>query len=289
MEKAHISSSLKDKHFREMKYREKSPTNYNSNKNNSSSSMNQNHMMIKNGTKHVEKYGNKFHRATDEEAGKQFTDDRVSGLMRQQSERYRHAVERMSYEKDKFYKNENYLERTNSKNYDVEVNRVKQPKQKIPAYNRYAENNERYLEMNPYKEADSLPYQQSNDMFCRGFHRKSANGSRVREPSPVLSTMKRTSPKDRFINAKEKFQAIDKRQEYPRRSDAYQRQIRQSYSPKRHSNYNELSSDEDYREPQVTKLIPAKSLGNLASRSRHSYAEPMNFFNCNRVGLARIT
>jgi hypothetical protein len=280
MERTNISSSMKDKHFREMKYREKTPPNNYIN-NNSNSNPNFNHM--KSGKKTVEKYGNKYH---DE---KQFSEDRVSGLMRQQSERYRHAVERMSYEKDKYYKNDNYLERKNSQNYEVKT------KIKSSGYNRYQDNNnERYHEMNPYKEAESLPYQQSNDMFCRGFHRKSTNGSRVREPSPVLSTMKRTSPKDRFINAKEKFQAIDKLRrydddEYPRRNDAYQRKVRQSFSPKRHQNYNEISSDEDYREPQVTKLIPAKSLGNLASRSRHSYAEPMNFFNCNRVGLARIT
>lgn len=231
----------------------------------------------------------------------QFNDDRVSGLMRQQSERYRIAAEKINYEKEKFYnKHDNNYLRSKNQSYDMEM----RPKTKCAPYSRYPDTNgggDRYIDMNPYREVESLPYQQSNDMFCRGFHRKSTNetrGGNVVESSPVMSTMKRTTPHDRFVNAKEKFQAIDRRhysdeQEFARRSEAYQRNIRQSYEPKRsHSNYHDVcSSDEEYQRdhPIRSSMLPAKSMGNLA-RSRHSYAEPMNFFNgCNRVGLARIT
>lgn len=280
IERTKIAAHFNDKQHRDqMKYRDTSP--------------NYNIELMKNVKKSS---GTKY-----QDTEKQFNDDRVSNLMRQQSERYRIAAERgerINYEKEKFYKHDKYL-RPNTQSYDMEMSRG-MSKSKVPAYNnnnRYPENKDsRYIDMNPYREVESLPYQQSNDMFCRGFHRKSTNETRVIvDSSPALSTMKRTTPRDRFVNAKEKFQAIDRRhydeKEFTRRSEAYQRDVRQSYSPKRSQNYHDVSSDEDYRDPPPikTNLLPAKSLGNLA-RSRHSYAEPLNFFNgCNRVGLARIT
>lgn len=241
----------------------------------------------------------KYH---DTEKQQQLHDDRVSGgLMRQQSERYRIAVEKINYEKEKFYKHDNFL-RPSTQSYEMDMSRH-MPKTNKSNFQRYPENSssaaDRYIDVNPYREVESLPYQQSNDMFCRGFHRKSTN--EATRGVAELSTMKRTTPHDRFVNAKEKFQAIDRRHDHHqefvgRRNEAYQqRDIRQSYSPKRasHGNYHEAccSSDEEYHRDHPTRssMLPAKSMGNLA-RSRHSYAEPMNFFSgCNRVGLARIT
>lgn len=312
------------------------------------------------------------------------------GLMRQQSERYRQATDRMDYNRkygptfDNYekYERENltdrqkYREIIENKKYQkrpdespmrVEMHRLNDYKKESRDYSpehvrtiqRKSRSSDRYeghevpVERNPYRESESLPYRQSiesmmkspvmkyksrvaydrrspsptADMYSRDLRKQSNrsfnNSSRrldqnrdhyVKDASP-MSTMKKTSPKDRFQDAKEKFQAMEKirLQQEPkpvlsvRRSEPsrYDKDYRQSYSPEpRYPNPNEWSSEEefstnvrDYREvlphrpthyhqPQQ-RMNPAKSLGNLAKGYRHSYAEPMKY--CNRVGLAAIS
>lgn len=209
---------------------------------------------------------------------------------------------------------------------------------------------EDFTERNPYREPESLPYLESmmkspvmkyksrssyerkpspsQDMYQSESHalRQQSNKSSynsslsqdrdhfIKDSSP-MSTMRKTSPKDRFANAKEKFQAMEKvrvQQESKqthgvRRSEQtrYEKDYRQSYSPEsRYHVQTEWSSEEeyppnvrDYREAQDHQrrqqqqeqkriMAPAKSLGNLTKGYRHSYAEPMKY--CNRVGLAAI-
>lgn len=211
---------------------------------------------------------------------------------------------------------------------------------------------EEFADRNPYREPESLPYRQSiesmmkspimkyksrvayerrsptppicTDKYCREAipSRKQSNRSSnrrveherdlyIKDQSP-MSTMKKTSPKDRFQDAKEKFQAMEKiriqQESKPalsvRRSEPsrYEKDYRNSYSPEpRYHAQNEWSSEEEfapnvreYRAPdrhyhQRERMAPAKSLGNLAKGYRHSYAEPMKYLNCNRVGLAAIS
>jgi hypothetical protein len=204
------------------------------------------------------------------------------------------------------------------------------------------------IECNPYREPDSLPYRQSMESMMKSpvMKYKSKTAYERRSPSPSnemylhaqrtgrnysnaparrmdqdrihyvkdsspMSTMKKTSPKDRFQDAKEKFQAMEKirMKEKPlnvRRSEPmrYEKDYRQSYSPEPRPyshNQNDWSSEEefqpnvrDYREVQQQQrhndrdMRPAKSLSNLVNVKgyRHSYAEPMKY--CNRVGLAAI-
>lgn len=208
---------------------------------------------------------------------------------------------------------------------------------------------EELIERNPYREPDSLPYRESIESMMKSpvmkyksripyerspSHerypiesntRKQSNRSfsssvnerevYVKDPSP-MSTMKKTSPKDRFQDAKEKFQAMEKirlkqepKQLNVRRTEPsrYEKDYRQSYSPEpRYHVQNDWSSEDelapnvrDYRDRDVQGhhqqqrqhqqqrfMAPAKSLGNLTKGYRHSYAEPMKY--CNRVGLAAI-
>lgn len=329
-------------------------------------------------------------------------DDRKlnGGLMRQQSERYRQAPERMDfsrkygpsfdkYERENLTDRQKFREILESKKYHkrpddsplrVELHRLNDYKKESRDYSpervrtiqRKSRSSDRYedapversrhkvpddyIERNPYRESESLPYRQSiesmmkspvmkyksrvaydrrspsptADMYSRDLRKQSnrsfnSSGRRidhdrehyVKDVSP-MSTMKKTSPKDRFQDAKEKFQAMDKiriqQESKPalsvRRSEPsrYDRDYRQSYSPEpRYPNQNEWSSEEefssnsrDYREipppppqrpsnyhQQQQRMGPAKSLGNLAKGYRHSYAEPMKY--CNRVGLAAIS
>lgn len=140
------------------------------------------------------------------------------------------------------------------------------------------------------------------------------------EPMTPDSTMKKVSPKDRFQDAKEKFQAMErvrlseqKKVVSVRRSEP----IRDEYSPQSYSsqsqNISGWSSEDDlpprfneYRElpqgqryPGLDKyhqvptlernhhrIVQAKSLSNLTKGYRHSYAEPIKY--CGRVGLAAV-
>lgn len=328
-------------------------------------------------------------------------DDRKinGGLMRQQSERYRHATDRMdhskythsqSYESYDKHERENltdrqkYREIVESKKYHKhpqepprhEIHRSSDyrnaPREYSPEHVRTIQRNsksseppekhvhernkhkvpEDYIERNPYREPDSLPYHESIenmmkspvmkyksrvayerspsqemypiDQHAHGQRKQSSrkfsnslNQERevyIKESSP-MSTMKRTSPKDRFQDAKEKFQAMDKirlqQESRPlvnvRRSEPsrYEKDYRPSYSPEpRYHAQNEWSSEEEfapnvreYREVKAHQhrhqhqqryMAPAKSLGNLTKGYRHSYAEPTGLKYCNRVGLAAI-
>lgn len=317
------------------------------------------------------------------------------GLMRQQSERYRQATDFNhrkyspgpnydKYERENLTDRQKYREKY-EKHPDeapmrIELHRLNDYKKDKRDYSpehvrtiqRKSRSSDRYdahdmptkhpapvdyVERNPYRESESLPYRQSiesmmkspvmkykprivydqrspspiNDAYARDLRKQSTrnfNNAPTRErdlyikDSSPMSTMKRTSPKDRFQDAKEKFQAMDKirlQQESKqalnvRRSEPsprYDKEYRQSYSPEpRYHAQPEWSSEEefttnirDYREipshrpppvhfhhqqqQQQQRMAPAKSLGNLAKGYRHSYAEPMKY--CNRVGLAAIS
>lgn len=285
-----------------------------------------------------------------------------SGLMRQQSERYRQAMDRREfsredskkYEKDtkEQYERENLTDRQkyreiveNKKHrnaYDlgrVELQRVNrddrnysedsfirtiQRKSKIDKFDssEVARNkNTEYVERNPYREPDSLPYRQSIEKMMKSpvLKYKAKIPYERRSPSPSkdylngqrsgrnynaspMSTMKRTSPKDRFQDAKEKFQAMENKQSLPKSTSArrepirYENDYRRDFSPEA----RQWSSDDDGVDfsPRVSEFKEknrhdrdargSKSLGNLVNIKgyRHSYAEPMKY--CNRVGLAAI-
>lgn len=231
------------------------------------------------------------------------------------------------------------IQRKSQERYEVHEERSKH---KIP---------DGYKDRNPYRQPDSLPYRESIENMLRSpdmkyksripyersppreayqvdphaqrkpSNRNYSNQDRdlyIKDSSP-MSTMKKTSPKDRFQDAKEKFQAMDKirlQQEMKpslgvRRSEPprYEKDYRQSYSPEpRYHHHNEWSSEEefapnmrDYRDHQSHQqyrqqklqqqqriMVPAKSLGNLAKGYRHSYAEPIKYCGIGRVGLAAI-
>lgn len=128
------------------------------------------------------------------------------------------------------------------------------------------------------------------------------------------STLQKKSPRDRFQNAKEKFQAME-RDRIPERkpepvklqrkviNEMFDRGNRQYHSngwssdeevvrPPRNS-YKDLPQQPDRyagmeRDPPG-RMLPAKSLGNLVKGYRHSYAEPRNFPRVSgRVGLAAV-
>jgi hypothetical protein len=186
-----------------------------------------------------------------------------------------------------------------------------------------------YIERNPYREPDSLPYRQSIESMMKSpvLKYKSKTAYERRSPSPSneylhgqrsgrgfnapappyakdsspMSTMKRTSPKDRFQDAKEKFQAMEKIR--LKESMRYEKDYRRDYSPEQRYSRNHWSSEDDeefqpkvpeFREVKMRherderRVGPAKSMGNLVNVKgyRHSYAEPMKY--CNRVGLAAI-
>lgn len=313
------------------------------------------------------------------------------GLMRQQSERYRQATDRIEtkyvkndrgkydhernferehYERENLTDRQKYREIVENKKYRnehdapmrVEMHRLNDYKKDERDYpdelhtrtiqrksSRKQKVSEDFSERNPYREPDSLPYRQSIESMMKSpvMKYKSKTAYERRSPSPnneylhvqrngrsynnvparrmdqdlahyvkdssPMSTMKKTSPKDRFQDAKEKFQAMEKirlKDAKPlgvRRSEPmrYEKDYRHEYSPepRSYNQQNDWSSEEefapklrDYREVQprhrddrdMRAMVPAKSLGNLVNVKgyRHSYAEPMKY--CNRVGLAAI-
>lgn len=292
------------------------------------------------------------------------------GLMRQQSERYRHSSDRDhtnfttsydNYERENLTDRQKYREIIESKKHNEsppQRHEMYQPRDYRDDKRDYSPENIRTIQRksktsnheihghvgNPYREPESLPYRESIESMMKspvmkyksrhGYERRSPpqenfpvethavqrRSSRdlyIKDSSP-MSTMKRTSPKDRFQDAKEKFQAMDKLRMQKemkemkeslgaRRSEPIRREekdYRQSYSPEpRYHAQNEWSSEEEfppnvreYREvrqrqhhqhQQSQRMVaPAKSLGNLTKGYRHSYAEPLKY--CNRVGLAAI-
>lgn len=139
---------------------------------------------------------------------------------------------------------------------------------------------------------------------------------RDRSPETVL----RISPKDRFHNAREKFQAIERERSYhdlgshirrtePRRNSLERngnvivqhrydnRKIDWSSDEEQHmsrravpTSYHDVDSFEPMP-PSSRALGAAKSLGNLVKGYRHSYAEPIARQmprNSGRVGLAAV-
>lgn len=130
------------------------------------------------------------------------------------------------------------------------------------------------------------------------------------------STLQKASPRDRFQNAKEKFQAMErdrapvakkpvteKLSSNNRRSverfESLPSQYPSAWSsdeevmapPPPRNNYKELPPNNRYpgldRDP-AGRMLPAKSLGSLVKGYRHSYAEPRNFLRTGRVGLAAV-
>uniref|UniRef100_A0A336KCJ3 CSON003008 protein n=1 Tax=Culicoides sonorensis TaxID=179676 RepID=A0A336KCJ3_CULSO len=125
------------------------------------------------------------------------------------------------------------------------------------------------------------------------------------------STLQKKSPRDRFQNAKEKFQAMERDRIHTKPepvklqrktvNDMFDRGNRQYQSngwssdeeiPRPRNAYKELPQTDRYmgmeRDPPG-RLLPAKSLGCLVKGYRHSYAEPRNFPRVTgRVGLAAV-
>ncbi|XP_055601612.1 serine/arginine repetitive matrix protein 5 isoform X2 [Uranotaenia lowii] len=158
----------------------------------------------------------------------------------------------------------------------------------------------------------------------------------IKTSSPE-STIRKVSPKDRFQNAKEKFQQME-RERYEQERIERERQEREhmmqakraTEAPRRSSlepvvvsshesngwstedevddfparvpprsthsgGYRELEPNDRYpgldREPIPSRIVPAKSLGNLNKGYRHSYAEPRPppvSRSSGRVGLAAV-
>lgn len=133
------------------------------------------------------------------------------------------------------------------------------------------------------------------------------------------STLTKASPRDRFQNAKEKFQAMEQgrqrkpvteHQNHKMLPPVLRKSMDRGYEPNLYQ--GNWSSDEDlqmrtnYRELPPTdrypgldretggRMLPSKSLGNLVKGYRHSYAEPRfaetrQFLRNGRVGLAAVT
>lgn len=131
------------------------------------------------------------------------------------------------------------------------------------------------------------------------------------------STLQKKSPRDRFQNAKEKFQAMERDRIISTKpepvklqrkviNEMFDRGSRQYHSS---NNNNGWSSEEEIVRPrngykELTaqperyqgmdrdppgRMLPAKSLGSLVKGYRHSYAEPRNFPRVSgRVGLAAV-
>ncbi|KAJ6634860.1 hypothetical protein Bhyg_13441 [Pseudolycoriella hygida] len=146
--------------------------------------------------------------------------------------------------------------------------------------------------------------------------RRIVESQRDRSPETVL----RISPKDRFHNAREKFQAIERERSYHDLGSHIRRQEPRRNSLERNGNvivqhrYDnrkiDWSSDEEQQVPRRSSgyhdvdtfgghdqlpssrgLGGAKSLSNLVKGYRHSYAEPLARplpRNSGRVGLAAV-
>lgn len=140
-------------------------------------------------------------------------------------------------------------------------------------------------------------------------------------------TIMKVSPKDRFQDAKEKFQAMERERIAALDVGNTRRTVerRGSFEHREHLSHDrhtEWSSDDEQQQQQPTRMMsrptssgyqhrdlpphmqryaggenassrvisPAKSLGNLVKGYRHSYAEPRNQMprNSGRVGLAAV-
>ncbi|XP_059607729.1 hepatoma-derived growth factor-related protein 2 [Phlebotomus argentipes] len=185
-------------------------------------------------------------------------------------------------------------------------------------------------ERNPYQEPESQPYRESIEkmlkspvMRYKSFDEEAAWQEKKRygyrcvqeefKPRRQKIEAPKASPKERFHDAKEKFQAMERSVHKPlRRSHDAQMQPRRGSldPPSNHSLQRQRSnpvavredwsSDEEqelppmayrgYEEREAPRMAPSKSLGNLVKGYRHSYAEPRNPLprGSGRVGLAAV-
>lgn len=235
---------------------------------------------------------------------------------------------------------------TNDKNVKISLTRFKSSEEPKHSRDRYDDRWERQP-MYPEDRGSEDKYRDASGRY-RDDIKKSpvmkkiearAKMVEIKTSSPE-STIRKVSPKDRFQNAKEKFQQMERERheeeriererqereqmlhnkraaEAPRRSslepvvvsshesngwsteEEEEREIRPR-GPPRSSNsggYRELETTERYpgldREPPMpsSRMMPAKSLGNLAKGYRHSYAEPRPppvSRSSGRVGLAAV-
>jgi hypothetical protein len=259
-------------------------------------------------------------------------DDFESGLMRQHSERYRKSTERPHHHQKQQQQQQfvdDRFERSHHRR-QIEDHHNHQKSNKKMIENVRNNGNNKFSDRNPYREPDNLFYHESvenmlkspllNNYTNRKQYHGNADGGvndeqyRVRRKqqqqqshyhetaatrksthSAPESSLRKSSPKERFLNAKEKFQAIA---EQRNRYADMQKDHRQVATPEKCpsdcslddnscedsdcSKRNELSF---YRQSHLTK-----SLGNLNRGGyRHSVALPdMNYKYCNRVGLAAI-
>lgn len=261
-------------------------------------------------------------------------DDYERGLMRQHSERYRKSAERQPMTQqfdDRFEhrrsKPDEHKKKIATKNFENE---------KVNLRN----NSNKFSHRNPYREPDNHFYHESvenmmkspllnnftNRKQYRGgndeqYHLRKTqqqqqnqqkqqrqgdyeleNGRKTTHSAPD-SSLRKTSAKERFMNAKEKFQAMaETRNRY---EDSHPHSIKDhrhmaekcpsdvcsdcslddNSSPCEDSDCSKRNNLNFYRQSQLTK-----SLGNLTRGGyRHSVALPdMNYKYCNRVGLAAI-
>jgi hypothetical protein len=302
------------------------------------------------------------------------------------------TIQRQPKRQERYYQDANeYYDDENSNKIEYHPTHNEKLKSRYREMSPPRHGHAQYLDRNPYREPESLPYRESIEkmmkspvMRYRSFqqepfenirntppqehhHVKYKNPIVDRSPSPTFirtmereryhvevippryhdepivkyptakrpdkekrvhiesispeSTMKKVSPKERFQDAKEKFQAMErirlheqKQSDGYRRSDPNRREMmdhHRSYSPTNHVGQNGWSSEDDlparlqeYREmshdkrypgldkfsnqqARIPRMAPAKSLGNITKGGyRHSYAEPLKY--CSRVGLAAI-
>lgn len=159
---------------------------------------------------------------------------------------------------------------------------------------------------------DISPPEMYKDELQR-FNGRQQSDTRVKQHFEVMtpdSTMSKVSPRDRFQNAKEKFQAMEReRIKKPEPIKPQRKSLGETFERgNRQYSSNSWSSDEEIVAPRKSyrdfpqperypalerdlpgRMLPAKSLGSLVKGYRHSYAEPRNFPRVTgRVGLAAV-
>jgi len=200
-----------------------------------------------------------------------------------------------------------------------------------------------YRVRNPYRQPEATPYQESIEKMMKSpvmryksfeeaparYERETEKWDKIEsypEDFPRIkrpeerqrmnehrtpdSTLQKASPRDRFQNAKEKFQAMERERLAKKQDQVKINQNRRSVErfeslpaypgawssddeavPIPRKSYKELPPKVRYpgldRDPP-SGMLPAKSLGNLVKGYRHSYAEPRNFPRTGRVGLAAV-
>jgi hypothetical protein len=264
-------------------------------------------------------------------------DDFESGLMRQHSERYRKSTERPHHQQfveDRFERSHHRRQIDDHNHHHHQHQKSKKMIENVRS------NGNKFSDRNPYREPDNLFYHESVENMLKSpllnnytnrkqYHGNSVSAAvdsgvndeqyRVRRKqqqqqshhheavttrksthSAPESSLRKSSPKERFLSAKEKFQAIaEQRNRYDMPKEHHRQQVAVEKCPSDVcsdcsvddnscedsdcSKRNELSF---YRQSHLTK-----SLGNLNRGGyRHSVALPDMSYNkyCNRVGLAAI-